>query len=113
MTTRYCEELDVAIGVIRERYVANLGGLIEIFRNEIDRTRSDQDLVATLYSIRQHSHKINGLAPTLGLRRLGEFALQVEMMATELQNDFVDRGRLSEFFVVVEGMLDHMQELRC
>ncbi|MFV2052268.1 hypothetical protein [Aliiroseovarius sp. YM-037] len=112
MRTINLGEFDDAIGVIRGRYLANLAYLTDVFLKEIDQVKKEQDIASAIAAIRQHSHKICGVAPTLGLLRLGEFGMQVELLATELQNGIIEAEPLSELFIAIEEMLDHMQELR-
>ncbi len=72
------DEFNNKLEGIRVRFVASLAGKVDEFETLMDRIVSDEDAAQALEELRLGVHKLRGVAPTLGLQKLGSIAAQSE-----------------------------------
>lgn len=102
-------QVQTQVAQIRHRFLERLTDRcldMEMLANSIDRTGVD---IATVMAIRQHAHKIAGVAATLGFDRLGALAAETDacMARIDGQTDWTAaRPLLESLLLEIESVLE-------
>lgn len=96
---------------IRGRFIEKLTGTLSEFQKLADRIDIDVADKEALESAKFQSHKILGVAATLGLARLGELAGIVELQALDILQSGASPLKQEKVMGALDNMLDEMEEV--
>ncbi len=97
---------------IRLKFVASLQSKIDEFETLMERIVADDDSAQALEELRNGVHKLRGVAPTLGLEKLGEHAASSEDIIIAMTRQDVDDPEAAaiEFLGSFRALVNEMRE---
>ncbi len=104
------EEFNNRLEGIRVKFVASLAGKVEEFETLMERIISDDDAAEALEELRLGVHKLRGVAPTLGLQKLGSFAAESEDSIIAMTNGGDPNQTAGAFLGAFRALVAEMRE---
>ena len=90
------EQYQQRLSGIRTRFIASLCDLQDDFRRLEDAISASVAQDGAISTLNYHAHRIRGIAPVLGLNKLGEIALETEELTMGMLDPTLPTGDIGD-----------------
>ena len=112
MITEQSDVLTKALGEVRERFLYDLDQRICDFEHLKGLIETGSDRTDAIRAVAMVAHKIRGVAPTLGLARMGALAGSLEDLLANPAGHSTPSAAWREAAPVLETLLDEMERVQ-
>lgn len=104
------QDIFFKLTAIRQRFLESLETTLLELDGLSGLLRSKSDPTAVMLTIRSHSHRIAGTAPSLGYKSIGDLAGEVEH-AVDLWNAAQNPGSQDRVYALLESLLNEIDQV--